>query len=378
MQNIVKFLIFLLILSLIAVLIRTLYIQTNTPDTFYKAHILGGFSIDTPERATKAATDGIQVVFKYGVPFSESDKLGQRLISLQMKVVDGYIWNLLYYYECHRTKELMPSLFGRGQYCSKDLYPYLTDENALLTTITAHLKQVKDNQLIIGYWVLDDWVQWDAGSSRQILVKIHHLIQQYTPGRPAICGFGGTIGINKDYGWHDWIAANFSPQGCDKVGFYIYTPSLLDTTPLASPDAYNWSMSGVLPAMFASLQQRGWDIKREPLIGIGQAFGGPMAHTDHYWVTPTAKDMEAQSRSFCEHGATGLTFYAWDDSGFGSTTQTPMSSPQITMGIRKGIVACKQYWSQHTQNEISSNNKVVWSSLLNMWGERRYWYAQLQ
>lgn len=326
--------------------------STNLPNNLYKTHILGGFSIDTPERVTNAAKDGVQVMFKYGNPPSESDSLGQKLQSLHMKVIDGYISSYLYYYECHRTKELMPSLLGPGQYCQEDSHPYLTNSNALLTTIAAHLKQVKNNQLIIGYWVLDDWVQWDAGSARQILIKIHHLIQQYTPGRPAICGFGGTIGLNNRYGWDDWIADNFSSQGCDKVGFYIYTPSMIDTTPFTSPDAYNWSMSGVLPTMFASLQQRGWDIKREPLIGIGQAFGGPMAHTDRYWVTPTAKDMETQSRSFCEHGATGLTFYAWDDSGFGSTTQTPMSSPQIAMGIRKGIAACKQYWSQHTQNEM--------------------------
>ena len=362
MKNAVKFLILLLILSLIALLIRTLYTQTITPDTFYKTHILGGFSINTPERALKAATDGIQIVFKYGNPPSESDSLGEKLQSLQMKVVDGYISSYLYYYECHRTKELMPSLLGRGQYCSKDPYPYLTDENALLATITTHLKQVKNNQLIIGYWVLDDWVQWDAGSVRQILVKIHHLIQQYTPGRPTICGFGGTIGINKGYGWHDWIADNFSSQGCDKVGFYIYAPSLPDTTPTASADAYDWSMSAVLPAMFASLQRRGWDITKEPLIGIGQAFGGPIAHTDRYWVTPTAKDMETQSRSFCEHGATGLTFYAWDDSGFGPTTQTPMNSPQIEMGIRNGIVACKQYWNQGAQNVGQSDTKAVWDS----------------
>ena len=50
------------------------------------------------------------------------------------------------------------------------------------------------------------------------------------------------------------------------VGFYIYTPSLIDTIPIVLPDAYNWSMSGVLPALFASLQQRGWDIKKNRLL----------------------------------------------------------------------------------------------------------------
>jgi hypothetical protein len=131
------------------------------------------------------------------------------------------------------------------------------------------------------------------------------------------------------------------------VGLYIYTPSLPDTTPITSPDAYNWSMSGVLPAMFASLQKRSWAVTKEPLIGIAQAFGGPRAHTDGYWVMPTTRDIETQSRSFCEHGASGLVFYGWDDSGFGPTAQTPMNNKEIEAGIRNSIAACKQIWSQH-------------------------------
>src|SRR5947209_12966852 len=181
-----------IVLSIISFAILLIYYRqnmtrfgsTNVANEFYKTHILGGFSINTPERASKAAIDGVQVVFKYGQPPSESDSLGQELQSLHMKVVDGYIWALVYYYECHRTKELRPSLLGPGQYCEEDPYPNLANENALLAEVAAHLKQVKTNQLIIGYWVLDDWVQWDAGSAQQILMRIHNLIQQYTPGRP--------------------------------------------------------------------------------------------------------------------------------------------------------------------------------------------------
>jgi len=319
----------------------------NIATKFSKPPILGGFNIDTPERATKAATDSVQVAFQYGQPPSESDELGQKLGSLHMKVIDGYISSYLYYYECHRTKEMRPALLGPGQYCKGDPHPELTDASVLLETIATHLKQVKDNQLIMGYWVLDDWAQWDAGSARQLLIKIHQLIQRYTPGRPAICGFGGSIGLYQNDGWDDWIADNFSSQGCDMVGFYIYTSSLSSTAPTASADAYDWSMSGILTSMFVSLQQRGWDINKEPLIGIGQAFGGPIAHTDRYWVTPSAEDIEAQSRSFCEHGASGLVFYAWDDSGYGPLTQTPMNSTEIETGIRNGVAACKQYWSNH-------------------------------
>ena len=322
-------------------------VQTNVPGDFYKTHTLGGFSIDSPERAENAAADDVQIAFQYGQPPSNTDELGQKLQSLHMKVIDGYISSYLHYYECHRTALLKPSLIGPGQYCESDSHPELVDENALLATISTHLQQEKTNQLIVGYWVLDDWVQWDAGSTRPILVKIHDLIEQYTPGRPTICGFGGSIGLNKGYEWEDWIADNFSPQGCDRVGLYLYTAVLPNTVPTPAPNTYDWSMSGLLPKIFASLERRGWDIKKEPLIGIAQAFGGPRAHSNFYSVTPTAKDIETQSRSLCEHGATGLVFYGWDDSGFGPTAQTPMNSPQIEMGIRNGIAACKQYWNTH-------------------------------
>src|SRR5436309_1593419 len=69
---------------------RTQHTQISVQNEFQQTHFFGGFSIDTPERATKAATDDIQVVFKYGQPPSESDELGQKLQSLHMKVVDGY------------------------------------------------------------------------------------------------------------------------------------------------------------------------------------------------------------------------------------------------------------------------------------------------
>lgn len=356
-----KLLIFLLIISILSLFLFFLqyqqniprHTQTNVANELYKTHMLGGFSIDTPEKAMKAAADGVQVVFQYGQPPSESDKLGQKLQSLHMKVVDAMPWTYLYYYECHRIKAVKPPpasydpySAGYDPYCPSDDYPEITSESVLLQYIAAHFQQVKDNPLIVGYWVLDDWIPWDAGSAKQILMDIHKLIQQYTPGRPAICGFGGTIWLNHEYGWDDWIADNFSPDGCDKIGLYIYTSSIENTTPLPSPALFNWSMAGVLPAVFKSLQQRGWNIKKEPLIGIEQAFGGPPT-SKRYYVPPSAKGIEIQSRTFCEQGATGLVFYAWDDSGWGPATQMPMNSTEIETGIRNGIAACKQYWSKH-------------------------------
>ncbi len=115
--------------------------------------------------------------------------------------------------------------------------------------------------------------------------------------------------------------------------------------------------------MLASLKERGLNITKEPLIGIGQAFGGPIAHTDEYWVTPSAKDIETQSRSFCEQGATGLTYYAWNDLGFGPATRTPMNDLQIGLGIRNGIQACKQYWGSQLLNTPQSSRTVILTPL---------------
>lgn len=307
-------------------------------------HLTGGFSVDTPEKVATAADEGVQVVFYYGQPPAENSQLGQKLQALHMHVVDGFIASYLYYYECHRTQTVKPPPPGVRAYCATDFHPELIDEEAVLAVIAAHLQQVGRNHLIAGYWVLDDWVPWDVGSARGLLIKVHDLIQQDTPGRPAICGFGGFLGrrpAGAGFGWLDRLADNFSPQGCDMVGLYIYTPTPAVDLPASY---YDWSMTKVLPAVFASLGKRGWNIAREPLIGIVQAFGGPRRNTNLYWATPDANDIVTQSKSFCEHGATGIVYYGWDDSTFGTGMQTPANNTGIEMGIEEGIAACKQIW----------------------------------
>jgi len=308
-------------------------------------HIAGSFSVDTPESLKQAASEGVGTIFYYGQPPSGNSALGQKLLALHMQVVDGFIGSYLYYYECHRTKTVKPPPWGDSAYCVTDSHPELSSEDAVLAVIAAHLQQVRNNDLVVGYWVLDDWVPWDTGSARGLLIKVHNLIQHYTPGRPAICGFGGFLGKSSaggaDYGWLDGLADNFSAQGCDMVGLYIYTPALAVNLPASY---YDWSMAKVLPAVFTSLEKRGWNSVREPLIGIAQAFGGPRRNTDLYWAIPDADDIVTQSKSFCKHGATGIVYYGWDDSTFGPGMQTPVNNTGIDRGIQEGIAACKQIW----------------------------------
>ena len=302
-------------------------------DHLYKTHILGGFTIDSLDRVARAASDGIQVAFNYDSAASPTDSLGQQLTKFHMKTMDSIPWTYLQAYECLH-------LHLQGSECAADTYPELTSVTALLKAIAMHLQQVRADQLIVGYWILDDWVVSDPGGAKALLPQIRNLIHEYTPGKPAICGFGA--GLEPfTYNWQAWIAENFSPQGCDMLGLYIYAdPSHV---PVRSAASYDWTMSKLLVAIFSSLKQQGWNITRTPLIGIAEAWG--IQARNGYFPTLTAQSIETQSRSFCQHGATGLVFYGWDDSSFDTITQTPMNSTEVALGIRDGIKACDHYWS---------------------------------
>jgi hypothetical protein len=54
--------------------------------------------------------------------------------------------------------------------------------------------------------------------------------------------------------------------------------------------------------------------------------------------------MREQAKAFCDFGATYIGWYAWDDGGYDSRTQTPNNSPVIADGIAAGIAACRQVW----------------------------------
>jgi hypothetical protein len=55
--------------------------------------------------------------------------------------------------------------------------------------------------------------------------------------------------------------------------------------------------------------------------------------------------MRTQAKAFCEYGARYVGWYAWDDSGFESRTETPNDSAIVTAGIADGIHACHAIWA---------------------------------
>jgi hypothetical protein len=84
--------VFTIVVALILIALKVIASSTGNFSTpIQDTHIIGGFSIDTPARLSRAAADGVQVVFYYGQPPSESSALGQKLKSLHMKVIDGFI-----------------------------------------------------------------------------------------------------------------------------------------------------------------------------------------------------------------------------------------------------------------------------------------------
>jgi hypothetical protein len=306
-------------------------------------HLFGGFSIDTPARVTDAASDGVTFTIDYGDPPSPTSAIGQQLLAYHMKVIDGFIASNLYYYECHKSKAITNPSPDVANYCQKDYRPSYASNDILLAAISNHLRAVASNPLVIGYWVLDDQALWDTpGYAKDILTKAHELIQHYTPDRPAICGYGASISANKAYSWYAPLALNFTSEGCDMVGLYIYSDSQPLSTPNINPDTFDWTMSGLLPQIFSSLHAQGWDIKKEPLMGIGQAWAGPRkdVSTD-YEVIPSAQNIQTQTLSFCQNGAIAVTYYAWDDS---TVPYFPWNTPSMKEGIQQGIAACKRFW----------------------------------
>ncbi len=179
------------------------------------------------------------------------------------------------------------------------------------------------------------------GAAALLLQKIHDAIAQKNPGLPAICGFGGGVTKSGRIGWDPGTAANYSNGGCDIVGWYNYSP--FGRRHPSNGKDLDWKMTQLLPAMSHSLKKHGWDIAHTPLYGIGQAWAG--SYNKHFFQPGlTRGEMRAQARAFCAFGATYVGWYAWDDSGDNSQTQTPNNSPVISAGIAAGISACRSIW----------------------------------
>jgi hypothetical protein len=316
---------------------------TLRTQTILARHAIIGFSVDTPVRAAKAAREGVTTTILYSGSPAPQSALAQALQVNGIGVVDGLVSGYLFYWECHRTHTVAPppKSYGINSYCRTDEDPHFSSDAAVLRAVGRLLSRDAARPEVVGYWVLDDWAWWDAGSAHQLLQQVHALIAARTPGRPAICGFGAGIGAGDRYSWDPGTAKNYSNAGCDIVGWYNYSP--FGRTHPSLGTHLNWPMKGLLAAMARSLGRYGWQIAQTPLYGIGQAWAGSYDRR-YYQPGLTVREMEEQAAGFCGFGARYVGWYAWDDSGDNARTQTPNNSPTIAAGIAAGIDACRRYW----------------------------------
>jgi hypothetical protein len=320
--------------------------KQNEHPRLFSQHFFGGFGINRPVEVVDAASDGVQVDFHYGMPARPNDPLGQALTTNQIKLVDSALWDMLGNSHCYNLASSSPG-------------PCV---DTLLTNVRRHLLETRDNSLVAGYWILDDY----PGDVKTILPQLTSLVHQYAPGKPTICGFGGELYPHGGFSWSEETVSNFSQQGCDVVALYLYPGAqhtntrcsdFIQPPDIQGPDAYDWTMSGLLPAAFASLEQRGWNPQRTPWIGIAYAFAGCRKDLNNtaYQVMPTASNMETQALSFCKAGAQGIVWYGWEDS---TVNVFPNNSPQMKAGVQRGMRACKAYW-----NHASLTSSTLWTAL---------------
>ncbi len=311
--------------------------------TVLQNHAVIGFSVDSPRRAAKAAQEGITSTILYGGSPAPKSALESALKAHAITVIDAGISGILFDWECHRTHTIKPppSSYPYNYYCRTDEDPHVKSEAVVLHDVSNLLERDVDRKYVAGYWVLDDWASWDPGSAHELLQKVHALIVAKTPGRPAICGFGAGVAKPGKVDWDPGTAANYSTGGCDVVGWYNYSPFGRRHPSLGK--ALDWTMKALLPAMQRSLEKKGWEIAKTPLYGIGQAWGG--SYEKRYFQPGlTRGEMVDQAKAFCSFGADYIGWYAWDDSGFDSRTQTPNSSAAIAAGMAAGLSTCGKIW----------------------------------
>jgi hypothetical protein len=232
-------------------------------------HAVIGFSVDLPGRAATAARQGINTTILYDGSPAPGSPLEKALSAHGIAVVDASVSGVLFYWECHRTHTIKPppSSYNYNPYCRTDEDPRIDSPAVVLRDVSKILARDAQRSYVVGYWVLDDWAWWDNGSARGLLQRIHALIEKQTPGRPAICGFGGGVGRPGQVDWDPGTAANYSNGGCDIVGWYNYSP--FGRRRPSNGKQLDWSMKALLPAMARSLEKWGWRLSVTPLYGIG-------------------------------------------------------------------------------------------------------------
>jgi hypothetical protein len=222
-------------------------------------------------------------------------------------------------------------------------------ENSILAQLKIYFEKNADNPNVVGYWILDDYPGADI---RRFLEKIHALINEQNRtakmARPTVCGIGGTLDLITDnrpadvrYEHIKRALTNFSVSACDVVALYPYAVGPRST----SPDEVDWSKRRLLPYIFKELKARGWNINKNPLIGMPQAFYyAPKPRQTAPHVAPRPSDIAQEFSSFCEAGASAIIFYSWHDSH--GDWYEGHNTPEVRKGLVEGLKRCRSIWAR--------------------------------
>lgn len=341
----------------------------------------GGFEIDSQARVLDARRYPIQYDLLYNDPASPTFlAVLPSLQAAHMGIIGGFLSADLNHYECWRAWYVLQK--ADANWCSQataSIYNTSGPNNlstnpqdphyatSLYKIVGEGLSTILSGNpalepLVQGFWVLDDQPVWETpGYAQPILQQIHaQIASAYASFKlaapPTMCGFIGSIGNptanppTQD-AFHAQLLQDYSPSGCDMVAFYNYAAGY---STKIDPAGFDWSMTNLLTCADPSrcelealnhFRQDNWPgTPFPPLVGIAQAFGGQYQtmNPPYFEIEPTAAELAQQSLAYCQAGARGLLFYAWDDSQF---LDFPWSKENpLGQGVSQGVQACDNYW----------------------------------
>lgn len=176
---------------------------------------------------------------------------------------------------------------------------------------------VQDNSdNIIGFALSDDWY-YSPGAGKKLFQDMKADINKYVPGHKSICIFSANTSLaSSPESYANFAAAlNYSSQGCDMVGFYLY------------PTIKNKPLTYFSNAV-KGLEINGLDTSVTPVIGIAQSYN------------ITGAGVEEEVKYMCDNGATDIGFWAYNTGAGGGAA----NSADIRDGMSRGIKYCESIW----------------------------------
>ena len=238
--------------------------------------------------------------------------------------------------------------------------------------VLPELRRAGHDPRIVAFYTQDDRI----GNTRKVLQDIHSWLAKAGIHKPTICGFQGRLDVPSSRQWMSKISSfaadiqgygtsgangilsNFSPQGCDMVALYPYSPQANNTQDAEKlSSATDWKMNkSVWPCGLHTctllnfykytLRRFGWT-PATPIIGVPQAFGINVVQPNgqrFVWEAPTSSQLSRETAAFCAGGAQAVLAWAWHVFDTGSSS--PYKNKKLRAGLTSGVRACRAIWGR--------------------------------